>query len=198
MHYNIDTLPQLPQINLSIILIPMKKIIFFVLIIAAALFWYAQSNKNSVQTPVTSNDTDTSENTVGNTPTNENSSFAKLASNSIYIAEQRPGKDIIVNIVNIESAGYVVIHESTDGKPGAIIGQSALIETTTAKNTKIVLKRPVKDGEELIAMLHAEKGGTGFDASTDTPVLDTTGAPLHMIFQVNATAPDPASVEVMF
>lgn len=170
----------------------MNKIIVIVLItlvILGCIVWYS-----GILSPVVPNGNTEQENTTDDSSTG----FMKLGENAIYVADQLPGKDLVINIVNIASPGYVVIHESDNGKPGAIIGNSALIETTVGKNIKVTLKRAAKDGEELIAMLHTEKGVAGFDPTTDLPVLDTSGNPIHMIFQVDASASDPSSVEVMF
>jgi len=126
------------------------------------------------------------------------SGFAKLGSDAIYVTEQRPGKDLVINIVNMASPGYVVIHESKDGVPGAVIGNSALIESTESKNIKVTLSRPAKDGEELIAMLHTEKSVVGFDPAVDLPVRDASNNIIHMIFQVSNDASDPSTSEVRF
>ncbi|OGZ10461.1 MAG: hypothetical protein A3D67_03640 [Candidatus Lloydbacteria bacterium RIFCSPHIGHO2_02_FULL_51_22] len=136
---------------------------------------------------------------VGNTvPTSSGAQFAALGPNAIYVAEQRPGKELIANMVNLASRGYVVIHESLEGTPGPIIGNSELLEKAENNNVRIVLSRPAYDDEELIAMLHSEKEYAGFDPVKDLPIKDTAGNPVHMIFHVSAGAPDPATVEVAF
>lgn len=169
-----------------------------VIIIGLAVWYFSLSNPEA-QIPVTSNDTVEEGSVVHNLPTDgQNTGFAKLGSNAIYVAEQRPGKVIVINIVNLEFPGYVVIHESKDGKPGAVIGASPLISGLEGKNLKITLNREVKDGEELMAMLHSEKSGSGFDATVDIPVLDSLSNAMGMIFQISASAPDPELVEIKF
>ena len=136
---------------------------------------------------------------VGNTvPTSSGAQFAALGPNAIYVAEQRPGKELIANMVNLASRGYVVIHESLEGTPGPIIGNSELLEKAENNNVRIVLSRPAYDDEELIAMLHSEKEYAGFDPVKDLPIKDTAGNPVHMIFHVSVDAPDPKTAEVAF
>ena len=174
---------------------------FVVLVIIGVVVWYSGMWGRLWQKPiVTSNDEVDSEILGHSVETGDGavSGFARLAENALYVAEQRPGKEIIVTIVNLASPGYVVIHEFKNEKAGTILGNSALIEKAEGKNIKVSLNRLVKDGEELVAMLHTEKGGVGFDLTTDLPVRDAFENIIHMEFQVSDDAPDPSAVEVMF
>ncbi|HEY4486269.1 MAG TPA: hypothetical protein VJB70_00860 [Candidatus Paceibacterota bacterium] len=179
----------------------LKYILLFVVIIVGVV-WYSGiidfSKFVPEQEPVVSGDVAEPEGAGSTMPVDPVSGFARLEANALYIAEQWPGKELVANIVNLESPGYVAIHELVDGKPGAIIGSSALIKDVEGKNVKVVLKRAVKDGEEFMAMLHNEKGGGGFDPAVDLPVLGRDGSPIHMMFQVNAEASDPSKAEIMF
>lgn len=141
-----------------------------------------------------STDTKTPEVQDGTTTTDG----AWLGTNALYVAEQRPGTTLSISNINIAVPGYVVIHESVDGEAGAIIGSSELIRETAAENIPVTLNRPVVDEEELIAMLHAEKGGDGFDPTIDLPITDTLGTPMYMIFGVSKDVPNPSATEVIF
>lgn len=156
------------------------------LVVVGGVIGYSMIFKSEGQEPVTSND-----NVEGS------AAGLKVGPNAIYAAEQRPGSQLVINLVSIALPGYVVIHESKDGKSGSIIGSSALIEGSGEKNVKVTLQRAAKDGEELIAMLHEEKGGDGFDPAIDLPVLGTDGGAIHMMFQVSADAPDPSAAEII-
>ena len=177
----------------------MNKITLGVSVVIAVfvVLWYSGILNLVPQVPTTLNDVSGSGSVAGTIPEGSDLGFAILAPNAIYVAEQWPGKELVINIVGIELPGYVVVHESKDGKPGAIIGNSDIIRSGGGENVKVVLKRAVKDGEELIAMLHNEKVGTGFDPAIDLPVV-ADGSAIHMIFQVSAEAPDPSAVEVRF
>ena len=180
----------------------MHKIIFMILIalaIAGGIAWYSEILAPAASAPVTPIGNLNPGSAVHNLPVNTSTAgFARLGPNAIYIAEQRPGRELVINVVNIAAPGYVVIHESNDENPGAVIGNSSLIESAESRNIKVALRRAAKDGEELIAMLHTEKGVAGFDPATDLPVLDAGGNPTHAIFQVSASAPDPESSVFMF
>ncbi len=188
----------------------MNKIVVVAIIVLTigGLVWYFQtetvpeSTKDNDQS-VTSNDEQKPESIIHTLPptgTNDapRTGFAKLGENAIYVAEQQPGNKIVVNNINIVPKGYVVIHESKESVPGKVIGYAALEKGAQVTNVTVTLDRSVTDGEELIAMLHADNDDNNFDASTDTPVLDTLGNPLYMIFYVSAEASDPSGVEVLF
>ncbi|MEK7084647.1 MAG: hypothetical protein AAB932_05415 [Patescibacteria group bacterium] len=185
-----------------------KKIFVGLLAVAAVLgmMWYSGIGERLIQRPVTSGDGilpgslvhDVPESDVPATGGTVPAGFARLEPNAIYVADQLPGTEFIITIVNLASPGYVVIHESEGGKPGAVIGASALIENPESKNVNVSLSRSAKDGEEFIAMLHTEKDVVGFDPATDLPVRDASDNAMYMVFTVRSDAPNPESVEIMF
>lgn len=169
------------------------------LLTVVGVVWSSKALAPTAPVPATSNDNVEPGSVVHNLPPDGGaSSFARIADNALFLVEQRPGNMIIVNIVALLSPGYVVIHESANGKPGAIIGASALLENNGGQNIPITLIRPAKDGEELIAMLHTEKSVAGFDPQTDLPIRDTEGNIIHAVFGVSASALDPSTIEIMF
>ena len=124
--------------------------------------------------------------------------FAKLAVNAIYVPEQQLTTTVVVTQVNIEPAGYLVVYTTENGKAAEVLGSTELAAGTQAKNVKVVLTRPMKDGEALVAQLHTDNGDGKFDVMSDSPVLDFTENPLSMTFYAMADASDPSTVEVMF
>ena len=125
------------------------------------------------------------------------SEFLKLGPNALYVPTQRPGNKIITNLISIDSPGYVAIHESVDGKLGAIIGVSELLGRGVHKDVTAVLSREVLDGEELIAVLYHEKSGAGFNSGDDAPVRDADENIMYMNFTVGSDAPDPSNAEMI-
>ncbi len=160
----------------------------------------SQSGNSYGQPPVTSNDMMMPGSLVHNLPTGGgDQAFAKVAPNAVYVGEQIPGRQVVVGMAALVSPGYVVIHEATpEGKPGAIIGNSSLIEEGSGRNIPVTLTRETKDGDLLLAMLHAEMGGDGFSPSTDIPAQDGMGNAVFMIFQVKEGAADPSAEQIMF
>ena len=116
----------------------------------------------------------------------------RVGSNAIYVPDQMPGNMIIVEFVSFQEDGFVVVHESKDGKPGAILGNSALVTVGGDQKIAIQLSRESRDGEELVAMLHRDDGDGTFAAANDTPVKDEQGNTIMMPFLISrdAVAPD--------
>src|SRR3989344_1076758 len=132
-------------------------VVLIVLLIVGGVFWYSGIFDPFLkQMPATSNDDVESGSVVRDD--GSTAGFARLGSDAIYVAPQLPGNVLVVNIVNLSSPGYVVIHESKDGMPGTILGVSPLIQDRESRNIKVTLNRLAQDGEEFIAMLHTEKG----------------------------------------
>ena len=96
-------------------------------------------------------------------------------SNRIVVSNQQAGNTVTVDLAELASPGYVVIHEDNNGSPGPVIGASSLIEGRRA-NFQINLKRNSKNGENLYAMLHKDDGDSTYEfPGDDTPVKDESG-----------------------
>jgi hypothetical protein len=120
----------------------------------------------------------------------------RIERDTVYVADQKPGSSATVSLAGIIGGGYVVIHEVTDGNPGAIIGNSSLLPTGESGNVVVNLSRETKEGEELIAMLHNDNGDSVFNAVNDAPVQDKEGNIILMRFIIRegAEAPDAVSL----
>lgn len=162
----------------------LKYLWVLVAVAAVALVVYFSMNKTAPKTE------------VAETPNSGNSSMMRMGANAIYVADQKPGNKVMVNSLVLEKAGFVAIHASSQGKPGAIIGTSALL--TGAENTKVEvnLTRVVADSEELMAMLHLDNGDGKFDASTDSPAKDSMGNAVMMIFHIDTNADSDVEVNL--
>lgn len=78
---------------------------------------------------------------------------------------------VTVGTVAIDKMGYIVIHESKDGKPGPILGHE-MIEAGKSEGITVKLDQQAKAGSELIVMLHSEgDADKKFDAKGDPPVM---------------------------
>lgn len=119
----------------------------------------------------------------------------RVGKNALYVSDQMPGNMVVVEFVNFAENGFVVVHESKVGKPGVILGKSALVPAGGDQKITISLSRVSRDGEELVAMLHRDDGDGVFDAAKDAPVKDDTGNTIMMPFSISrdAVAPDAAS-----
>lgn len=76
---------------------------------------------------------------------------------SIAVDEQKvENGNVVVARVFLDKPGYVVIHKVADGKPGAVIGNSGLLNKENSNgNVKI---SGYENENELIAMLHYDDG----------------------------------------
>jgi len=107
--------------------------------------------------------------------------------NALYVAHQAGGKVVTASVVSLERSGYVVIHESRDGKAGPVIGSSALLPVGESNDVSVSLSKNVDNGTELIAELHIDNGDGVFSAMNDDPVFHANGFPFIMPFTMNST-----------
>jgi len=126
------------------------------------------------------------------TPENESQDadtmLMRLEGNAIYVADQKPGKEIKATVVNLKSPGYVVVHEVDNGKPGKVVGNSDLLPAGEHQKVSITLGSSYEDGAKLIAMLHVDDGDSSFDAAKDAPAQDESGQTVMMEFAMSVDA----------
>ena len=119
-----------------------------------------------------------------------------IAKNAIYVAEQVPAKNVSVAVVQFERPGFVVIHEDINGRPGKILGASALLSKGETKDVLVVFSRMTVDGETLYAMIHLDDGDKVFEAGEDYPAKDSiSGESVMTIFIVTKDATEPGEVK---
>jgi VCBS repeat-containing protein len=78
----------------------------------------------------------------------------------------------------IDADGWLVIHEDDGGNPGAVLGNSELLEPGTTENVEVTLNRAVVDGETLHAMLHYDDPADGtynFPTDNEDPPVEVDG-----------------------
>lgn len=116
-----------------------------------------------------------------------------ISNNAIYVADQIPGDNILVQVAHLEKPGFVVIHEDNNGAPGKILGVSSLLGAGETKNLpSINLFRATKDNETIYAMIHLDNGDGKFDVTNDKPALDSIGGvPVMMIVTISKDATEP-------
>jgi len=114
----------------------------------------------------------------------------RLEGNAIYVAPQKPAAEIKVTVVNLKEAGYVVVHEVEDGKPGKIVGSSAILPSGEHQMVPVTLASSYEDGAKLVAMLHVDNGDSSFDAANDLPAKDEFQNVVQMEFDISVDAPE--------
>ncbi len=92
--------------------------------------------------------------------------------NALVIHDQPAGDEIFVPYVKLYKQGYLVIHVDENGKPGAIVAESDLLNA--GDNVSFYIKYKPQPGRHFIAMLHIDNGNGKWDnATTDKPAVDS-------------------------
>jgi len=107
---------------------------------------------------------------------------------SIAVDEQKVENDnVAIARLFLDKPGYVVIHKVADGKPGAVIGNSGLLD---GENTNVNVEISEYENEnELIAMLHYDDGDSNYEFPGDDAPTTTEGKVVLQKFPLLETAP---------
>jgi hypothetical protein len=85
---------------------------------------------------------------------------------------QLQDKFLVIKLVETPAAGWLVVHESSGGKPGDIIGSMTVVSGTNSE-VEIPLRAALQPGAVMILMLHEDLGVSGsFDAAEDKPIME--------------------------
>jgi len=76
---------------------------------------------------------------------------------SLTLEDQPRGEGVIIKSMTLDKPGFVVIHKDGGGKPGPVIGHSALISAGTHENVKVMFDS-AQAGERVFPMLHYDDG----------------------------------------
>lgn len=114
-----------------------------------------------------------------------------VGNNAIAVSDQPAGNDVRVSLVVLAQDGFVVIHESLEGKPGKIIGSSSVLSKGTHSNIEVALDETYAEGTEMFAMLHTDNDDGGFDAAVDPAVKENDNI-VMMKFRLDNSADLPA------
>jgi hypothetical protein len=108
--------------------------------------------------------------------------------------QESDGTQVTVALVVAAQDGWMVIHSDADGKPGPVLGQTAVAAGTT-ENVIVMLDEPVGPDTPLWAMLHVDEGVHGVYEfpGPDVPVEDA-GAIVMVPFTVLSGAAPEATV----
>jgi len=156
-------------------------VIVAVLVLAGGVYYMWSQNSNGNGMPNMSPEEMSSMGMPGS-----GSSSMLAEKNAVIISSQLPGTSITGTAV-LEAPGYLTIHENSAGQAGAVLGSSMLLQAGENSNVKVTLSRPMKDGEVLYAMLHADDGD-GVFGSGDTLVESSLGGPIMGTFEVSSSA----------
>ncbi len=103
-------------------------------------------------------------------------------SSSISVVSQPFGSSVKVTAVNLETDGWVVVHEEKDGFITNALG-AARLDSGLQKNIIIPLLRDTTQGARYWIVLYADNGDRQFDLKTDFPLRDSTNNPITDSFE---------------
>ena len=110
---------------------------------------------------------------------------------SIFVANQKPGRFVNVGRAALSKKGYVAIHQEEAGAPGAIIGFSSLLSAVESRNFSVTLNRKSVAGESFYAMIHWDNNNGAFNPSEDMPAKDKDGNIVMAKFMISESASEP-------
>ena len=125
----------------------------------------------------------------------DDSSTLVVGKNAIYVAEQKPGRNVIVEFALLDTPGFVVIRENQNSHPGPVLGVSPRLAAGENQAVVIPLSRAVKNQEELTAQLYRDNGNGIFYPATDLPVLEN-GEPMMMGFVIDEGAAEAGEIKL--
>jgi len=151
----------------------MKKL--FPLIVVASLFGAGCSAQSDVQTnalqiPVIPVKSAASSTMPTETPPANNTAMEET---SVTVNTQPAGMRTAIKSVISSKPGFIVIHEDANGKPGAVLGVSLLIQPGTMQDASVPVA--TKAGSSYWAVFHADNGDGMFKEAQDLAAQDEKG-----------------------
>jgi len=120
-----------------------------IVLLIAGLVFYRNSSTQNAQAPTSEAPTDLVE--VRNNP---------------------PGDSVVIPHVVLSEPGFVMIHESDNGRTGAIVMTGDYLPAGESKDVVVHTGIETKSGESYFAMLHADNGNGKYDnPGVDPPVV---------------------------
>lgn len=108
-----------------------------------------------------------------------------MGQNSVSVEDQKPGSMVVIQSITLAIAGWAVIHDDREGKPGRILGARRFnAGTYTGQNVELL--KETEEGKVYYAMLHTDDGDKQFDYRVDFPVKDETSNAVMMRFVATA------------
>lgn len=109
--------------------------------------------------------------------------------NTIKVENQLAGRSARIASVSLAQEGWAVIHEDSDGAPGAILG-AAWLPAGSRENVEVDLLRGMEAGRRYYAMLHGEVKEESeneeshiFNLEKDLPTQDAQGVIITTSFE---------------
>lgn len=91
---------------------------------------------------------------------------------ALQVNPVQPGVDqIVIERLDLVQPGFIVIRADDDGKPGAVISHSVMLERGRHESVGVNID-PARAGAQVIAVVHADNGNVLFEyPGADGPML---------------------------
>jgi hypothetical protein len=109
------------------------------------------------------------------------SDIALSGDNALLVRNQKAGVNVNVELVTLENAGWVVIHESDNGVLGNALG-AQLFNAGPSKGV-VELLRGTEAGNTYFATIRQDDGDRAFDLTKDLLLSDGKGNPVQVRFK---------------
>ena len=122
---------------------------------------------------------------IGNDEADTVSEIVLSGQNAILVRNQEAGINVNIELVTLENAGWVVIHEDNNGVLGNALG-AQLFDVGPSKGV-VELLRGTEAGKTYYATIRQDDGDRAFDLTRDLLLSDSEGNPVQIKFE--ATTP---------
>lgn len=102
--------------------------------------------------------------------------------NMLAVADQRVSSAIAIKKAQLETPGFVVVYDNSNGFPSGLVGVSDYLEQGTHENVKVYLQTEVAKKTKLAALIRKDNGDKTFTAAYDAFVLNERGKPFEAPF----------------
>jgi hypothetical protein len=100
--------------------------------------------------------------------------------NAILVRDQKPGIIVNVELVALENAGWVVIHEDNNGILGNALGAQLFLAGVNSGTVELL--RGMEAGNTYYAVVRQDDGDGAFDLARDLLLSDGRGNPVQVSF----------------
>lgn len=115
--------------------------------------------------------------------------------NAIYVENQPTGSTaVLVGFAVLSKPGFVIVYDDNGGVPGAVIGESFLLESG-GEHLIVQLNEPLAEDQVYYAMLYHDDGNGRFRVDEDAQAVDLEQSVILMNFIATSQAqPESGSI----
>lgn len=93
-----------------------------------------------------------------------------VTADTLTVDDQKEGTTVRIERVSMKQAGYIVVHKDFMGTPFDVLGVSEYLAAGEHEDVEVTLLAESKEGDTMIALIHADNGDGVFTPADDTSV----------------------------